>query len=146
MVGAGSSGDAGGPIDSSFLGPSSVEEEKRRALDNPGRPWKEWFYFTALKWWIGVLFLVVDSWLVATFLASRSWGLMAASILAAVYLEYLAYGYLWHEPDPAHRPRTGRLRWPPFEVGRWTPEGVRLRSGRPYQSSREKVPDHREFF
>lgn len=138
--------DAEGPIDSSSLGPPPDEEEKRRALQDPGRPWKEWFYFTALKWWIGILFLIVDSWIVSTFLVLRSWGFLAASIVAAVYLEYLAFEYLWRRPDPAHPPRTGRFRWPPFEVGRWTPEGFGLRAGRPHRPPEEPVADPREFF
>ncbi|HXY46680.1 MAG TPA: hypothetical protein VEK13_02130 [Thermoplasmata archaeon] len=143
MAGAGFPDETGGPIDSSSLEPSEVELARRRALEDPGASWKEWLYFTAFKWWMAIAFLIVDSWIVTIFLVARSWIPLAASTVAALYLEYLLYGYLWHRPDAMRPPAPRRFRWPPFEVGRWTPEGFRLRSGQGPLD--ERSPDPREF-
>jgi len=145
MGGPGTSPTPGGPIDSTSFVDVEEQEQKRRALAEPGPSWKEWLYFTAFRWWMGILFLIVDSWIVATFLVIRAWLPLAAATATAIYLEILIYGYFWHRPDP-DRPRPeGRFRWPPYQVGRWTPEGFRIRSGQAQLPVGEKSPDPREF-
>lgn len=147
MRGAGfTSDDHGGPIEASDLGPERWEEEKRRARDHPGASWKEWLYFTAFRWWMGIAFLIVDTWIVTIFLVPRQWVFLALSILPAVYLEYLLYGYLWRRPGPTTDvSRSRRVRWPPYEVGRWTPEGFQLRAGVAVEPAEPPGPDPREF-
>lgn len=121
------------------------EEEKQRALLEPGPTWKEWLYFTAFRWWLGIVFLIVDSWLVVECLEIGSWPALVGSLIAAAYLEYLLYLYLWRRPEPARFTRARRHRWPPVEVGRWTPEAFAARAA----GTRPVVPtdtaDPREF-
>jgi len=141
----GFSGEPGGPIDTSAFSDAQEHEEKRLALLDPGPTWKEWLYFTAFRWWMGVLFLIVDCWIIATFLIVHAWLYLAVSVAVAIYLEYLIYGYFWRRPDPAETTKERRSRWPPWEVGRWTPEGFRLRSGQGRLPAAESGPDPREF-
>ncbi len=49
---------------------NSTASSKRngRALDDPGPSWREWFFQSAAKWWIGLVSLIVDAWVVVTFL------------------------------------------------------------------------------
>lgn len=131
------------PANAPEFGRDEVEEEKRRALLDPGPTWKEWMYFTAFRWWMAVLFLIVDSWIVATFLVVHDWLPLAGATATAIYLEILIYGYFWHRPDPEKPSYTRRFRGLPYQVGRWTPEGVRLRAGQ--AALPESAPDPREF-
>ncbi len=145
MAGAGFPDEPGGPIDSEVLGPDRVELERRRALEDPGQPWKEWFYFTAFKWWLATGFLIIDSWVVTTFIEIRSWLPLAAATIGTLYLELLLYSYLWHRPHPDRARTERRLLWPAFEIGRWTPEGFRRRAGSSLGPGEEGAPDPREF-
>ena len=126
-----------------------VAEEKRRALADPGPGWKEWFLQSAAKWWMATLFLVVDSWIAALWF--DPWNLygLLPSILAALYLEYVAYAYLWHRPSEEGLGRRGTFRRTllvPFEYGRWTPEADRVRAGGPLRPvGAEGAPDVRDF-
>ena len=120
-------------------------EEKRRAREMPGPSWKEWLYFTALKWWIGILFLIVDSWIVVTFLEAGSTIELIAATAAAVFLEYLLYVYLWRRPALERRPRARARRWPPVEVGRWTPEAWAARAAGRRPTAPTEAADPREF-
>jgi hypothetical protein len=129
--------EAGVPLDSD-------QQARKRALTEPGPSWREWLYFSAFRWWMGILFLIIDSWIVASFIEASDWVLLAPATLGAVYLEYLLYRYLWARPEEVRRGRA-RRRWPPFEVGRWTPEGVRARAtGTPPVPS-APASDPREF-
>jgi hypothetical protein len=120
------------------------EEEKRRALRIPGPTWKEWFYFTALKWWLGLFFLIIDSWVVVAFLEAGSVLGLVAATAAAVYLEYLLYVYLWRRPE-LERSRARARRWPPVEVGRWTPEAFAARAAGTRPTAGSETADPREF-
>ena len=121
------------------------EEEKKRALAEPGPTWKEWLYFTAFRWWFGILFLVVDSWVVVEFLEIGSVVGLLAGAIAAVYLEYLLYVYLWRRPVPTRHVRLRRARWPPVEVGRWTPEAFAARAAGVRPTLPRDTADPREF-
>jgi hypothetical protein len=117
-------------------GVERVTEERHEALRDPGPSWKEWFFFDHAKWWVGLGFLIVDSWIAASWIEGGTLSALGAlgmglSLAVAVYVELLAYRYLWHRPGEHDlRPR-GRFRptWlTPREFGRWTPEAVRQRA------------------
>lgn len=121
------------------------EEEKRRALAEPGPSWKEWLYFTAFRWWLGIVFLIVDSWVVVEFLELGNLLALVAAVLGALYLEYLLYVYLWRRPEPTLHARMRRHRWPPVEVGRWTPEAFAARAQGIRPAAPSEPADPREF-
>ncbi|MGD0250332.1 MAG: hypothetical protein ABSB97_05550 [Thermoplasmata archaeon] len=109
-----------------------VEAEKRQALLEPGPSWREWWYFSASKWYVGLGLLIIDSWVLGTWFELGSWTGATLSLIAAVYLEFLLYQYLYYRPHPDAERRRGRERlvWVhPVDFGRWTPEGQILRSG-----------------
>ncbi len=138
--------DVGGHIEPDDFTSSREKEEKQRALHEPGAPWKEWLYFTAFKWWIGIVFLIVDSWIVTIFLEVREWIFLGLAVAGAIYLEYLLYAYLWRRPDHSRPPEEGGIRWPPFEIGRWTPEAFAERAGTsPAAGSDQRSPNPRDF-
>jgi len=107
------------------------DREKQEAITNPGPGWKEWFLFSGAKTWVVLGFFVIDSWVFAYWFSPFNPAGMGLSLAAAVYLEFLAYCYLWERANPERaarptkpfRPNFRRLR----EVGRWTPEGVRAK-------------------
>jgi hypothetical protein len=125
--------------------PETEEEARRKALENPGPSWSEWLYSTALKWWLGIGFLIVDSWIVTTFLEVGAWVFLVLATVAAVYCEYLVYRYLWARPEEIRRGAHPRRRWPPFQVGRWTPEGRRARQTGITPTANPATKDPREF-
>ncbi len=141
---------AGGTSEpSEFAEPPDSEEDAQRkaALAEPGLSWKEWSLYVAARWWGAILFLIIDAWIAETWLqTSFVWGLFP-SLAAAIYAEFLLYRYLWHRPplDEA-KPRGGfRRSWTrPVKFGRWTPEGMDLRAGRPVIGYGSR-PDPREF-
>ena len=124
-----------------------VQEEKRRALADPGPSWSEWFYYDAARWFVGLGFLIVDAWI---FVACLDAGLAIAiipSLIAAIYLEFLGYEYLWYVPplDGPRRRGAFRRSWRrPVALGRWTPEGVRAREN-PSAPSPDQGPQPEEF-
>jgi hypothetical protein len=115
-----------------------VVEEKRDALRDPGPTWKEWFFYDHAKWWVCLAFLVIDSWIGTGWVYNGSLTLVGgletvAALVAAVYLEFLLYRYLWRRPRDISRARF-RPSWKALtEYGRWTPEATALRKsgGRP---------------
>jgi hypothetical protein len=120
-----------------------VIEEKKQALADPGPSWREWFLFSAMKWYLGLAFLIGDAWIVVTwFEVGVAWAALA-TLVAAIYLEYLAYRVLWTRP-PIDRPirATFQRSWhTPVQFGRWTPEAELYRAGRLVPAG----PDPREF-
>ena len=115
--------------------------ERQAALLAPGESWTAWFFGTALKWWIGLGLLIIDSWIIAGWIEVGGWLPLAGSIALAVYLEYLLYQYLWH---PYHPELRGRFRpsWrAPFEVGRWNPERKAALAG----NIEPNAPDLQQF-
>jgi hypothetical protein len=127
---------------------SRVKLEKELALREPGPSWREWFYFTAVKPWLVVGFLIADAWIATGWVEAGSYLGLSVSLAVAVYLEFMLYRYLWYRPDPEEaRPRTAfRPTWSrPVRYGRWTPEAERLRAGLPLEAPAEPGPDIREF-
>jgi hypothetical protein len=130
-----------------FRAPLS-EEERRRAEEDPGPSWSEYFYWQLLKWWVGLAFLVIDSMLLLTFLRPLELPLLVGSLVAAIYVEYVVWQYLWHRPplDPAERRAQGPFVRSPLRIvpyGRWTPEARMARSG--IDPMGPHGPDPREF-
>ncbi len=160
-AGAPGGGTLGGPDevqltpeeeDALRIGIERIHQEKLQALRDPGPGWKEWFLFDGAKWWVGLLYLVVDSWIVGLWF--ERYGvtgtivvLIVLSLVAALYLELLAFRYLWRRPADDEHVGSGVFRPGPFalrEVGIWTPEAKshlasRLRRGP------EGAPDPHDF-
>ena len=112
--------------------PPLSPEEKEAALADPGPTWRQFFYREFLKWWGGLFFLVVDSWIVASFLRPLELWAMVPALVVAGYLEYLLYLYLWRRPNLDRESRRGpflRTWYRPVRFGRWTPEGEDIRRG-----------------
>ncbi len=128
-----------------------VAEEKRQALLDPGPTWREWFFFDAMKWWIGVGFLIVDAWIVLSWVGGDAFTLLnelgaVASLAGALYLEILLYRYLWRRPSETRRPGPFRPGWTALrEVGRWTPEAAQPAGlGRP-RATEDGSPSPHDF-
>lgn len=157
-----SAGSAGAPADVDLTpeeeqiwqaGVERVEQEKREALRAPGPSWREWFFYDLAKWWVGLLFLVVDVWIGGTWiyggtLSTLDVGGLVLSVVLAVYLEFLLWGYLWRRPSDTtvrsrrrFRPSWRALR----EFGRWTPEAARLRDRRGRAAPDDGLPNPHEF-
>ena len=112
----------------------NVEEEKRRAREEPGLSWRDWLYFSGFRWWSVIAFLVLDSWVAVEWISLGIYLAIAPSLLLAAYAEFLLYQVLWYRPElPLPRRRPGerfRPSWVrPVEVGRWTPEKALLDRG-----------------
>ncbi len=111
-----------------------VAAQKKAALADPGPPWKEWFLRSASKWYIGLGLLILDSWVVGTWLGYGLYLPILPSLAAALYAEYLLWQYLWYRPEEYRRGQHRRLhgsRWlHPVPYGRWTAEGESARLGR----------------
>jgi hypothetical protein len=111
---------------------AQVIEEKKQALADPGPSWREWFFFSAMKVYLGLTFFIVDSWIIVTWLEAGSAAGAAVSTVAAVYLEFLCYRWLWTRPR-LDRPVRASFRpsWhTPVQFGRWTPEAELFRAGK----------------
>ncbi|HZY70829.1 MAG TPA: hypothetical protein VFF67_07635 [Thermoplasmata archaeon] len=127
------------------LGPPLTPEERKQLLEDPGPTWREFFLFEFMKWWLGLAFLVVDVILVSSFFHPLNLVILVPLLAIALYLEVLAWSYLWTRPKPEQgRSREFQPTWHrPFRFGRWTPEAERLRAGLdPVPSA---GPDPREF-
>ena len=132
-------------------GLEQVAEEKRRALRDPGPSWREWFFYDHARWWVGLGFLIVDAWIITAFVQNSSItadGVVEAfaSLAVATYLQILLYRYLWRRPSDAPRRARFRPSWKALtEVGRWTPEGERLRRGVATTSPADGSPNPKDF-
>ena len=128
-----------------------VKQERRRALQDPGPSWREWFFYDHAKWWVGLAFLIVDAWIVTAFVQNGSLtadGFVEtlALLAVAIYLEVLLYRFLWRRPAETRRRGRFRPSWTGLtEVGRWTPEGERLRRGVATPAPADGSPNPKEF-
>ena len=117
-------------------GMERVEQEKQRALSEPGPTWREWFFYDGSKWWVGLVFLIVDAWVGGYWFSDGNYTadrtvFAALSLAGAVYLELLLYRYLWRRPTDASKSHGKPFRpgWTALrEWGRWTPEAERMRA------------------
>jgi hypothetical protein len=125
-----------------------VAEEKKAALLDVGPTWREWAYYEAFKWWLALVLLIVDSWIIVQWF---SWGSelgLTLTLGLAIYAEYLLYRYLWTRPPPpaTRRHEPFRRTWyRPVEIGRWTPEAAFLRSHGGQGSLPDEGPSPEEF-
>jgi hypothetical protein len=127
--------------------PPEVREEMELARADPGPTWREWFFFHAAKWWIGLGFLIVDTWILVSAL-QIGLAVSVVVLLVALYLEILTWQVLWHRPDSlsVRAPEENRLWWiRPLAVGRWTPEAEEIRLGIRVSVTSEAGPDPKEF-
>jgi hypothetical protein len=130
------------------LGPPLDAEGRQAALADPGPTWKEWFYHEFTRAWMVLGFFVLDSWIVASLLRPPGLYALAPALVGALYLEILAYRYLWTRLPAERAGSSGqpfRRTWlTPVPWGRWTPEAERVRAGLdPYPG--RTGPDPREF-
>lgn len=133
------------------LFPKLSGEARRRALEEPGPSWSEWFYRSFARAWIVLLYLILDVFLISEFGAPLDVPALIASLPLATYGEYLLYQYLWHTPGTRrhHRgPEGFRPTWlRPVEYGRWTAEAALVKAGQlpAYEPDQPAGPDPREF-
>ncbi|MFI5417883.1 MAG: hypothetical protein ACHQ2Y_03160 [Candidatus Lutacidiplasmatales archaeon] len=128
--------------------PRPDEATRKAAVEATGATWKEWFYFEFLKVWAGLGFFIVDVWIAASFLQPFQPLPMAVGLGVGLYLEFLAFRYLWRRPDPVElsRPQTFKRTWyRPTSVGRWTPERFRMIAGLDPDPEGLGRPDPNEF-
>ena len=123
-----------------------VAAEKARALKEPGPSWRQWALHSLLRGWYALGMLIVDANIVVFWIEAHSVLGLVLSLVAAIYLEFLLYRYLWYRPHPETPPeRPFRPKpWRPVEYGRWTPEAELVRAGYPIYNSAEG-PNAREF-
>jgi hypothetical protein len=106
-----------------------VAEEKRRALAEPGPSWRDWFFHEAAKWWIGLGFLILDSWVIVECLDLGATAAIFPALVAAVYAEFLIWRCLWYEPDLSRSGRAFHRSFVrPVRFGRWTEEWAYARA------------------
>ncbi len=126
--------------------PPEVREEMELARQDPGPTWRQWFFFSAAKWWLGLAFLVVDVWILVSALTYGPLTLLL--LVVAVYAEIFTWQYLWHRPEGRSQSAKGarRMWWiRPVAVGRWTPEAEEDRVPAPVSGATDHGPDPREF-
>ena len=143
----------GGMLDGRPIIPRPTEEERKAALAHPGPTWTDYFFRSFLKAWIALGYLILDVFVVGFWLENHLYVGILPSLVAAVYLEWLLWAYLYYEPhggaSASQRREPGLDRFLfPVTFGRWTEPGDRVRHGlSPY--SREAVeaagPDPAEF-
>ncbi len=128
-----------------------VAEEKKLALIDPGPSWKDWFFHSHAKMWVGLGFLIVDAFIFGTWLSDGSFpeSRIVGAVLclaAALYVEVLLWRYLWRVPADDAQILGSRFRpgWTALrEFGRWTPEAAE-RKQHPYVPT-DGAPDPNEF-
>lgn len=134
-------------------GLEELDAQKRRALLDPGPSWKQWFFYDAAKWWIGVGFLIVDvlaagSWFAGGALSTTTAVEAVLTLVPLLYVEALLYLYLWRHPSDADLVRHGPFRpsWKALrEVGRWTPEAEARRAAARGAAVGDSSPQPDEF-
>jgi hypothetical protein len=129
--------------------PKPTAEERELALLDPGPTWREFFLYEFAKVWIALGFLIADTIVVAGFLQPPDYPAAVLALAAAIYLEFIAYQYLWYRPPLGEPRRRGTFRrsWRRWvEFGRWTPEAEAVRVGRdPYARYPKGGPDPTDF-
>ncbi len=124
-----------------------VAEEKRRALGEPGPTWREWWFQSGSKWYVGLGFLILDVWLLSAAFEAGAATLGFLALLPALYAEFLLYRFLYYQPPVGPSASEGRFRrtWTrPVEYGRWTREAAIEKAGGTVPRA-EGGPDPREF-
>ncbi len=119
--------------------PKVHEEERRRALEDPGVSWKDWLSSSFAKTYLGLAFFIADGLLIASWFGPpANYPAMIGTTALALYLEYLAWQYpmvpapgVGRGPrySPGHRPR--RTQAKVVEVPRSADPSVRARPVEP---------------
>jgi hypothetical protein len=112
--------------------PRPSPEERAAAIAAEGPTWRQYFFRDFLRWWTVLFFFVVDVWIVSSFVHPFLPQVILPSLVAAVYLEFLAYAYLWAAPHIQREGRSSpyhRSWYRPFAYGRWTEVGEQVRAG-----------------
>jgi hypothetical protein len=135
---------------SPFFGmPKLGGTEREEALADPGPTWKQYFEREFLRWCWALLIIIVDVWIIATFLVPLDLPVMLPVLVGATYLEFVGYRYLWYRPDPDVESGHGAFTptWVRFRrFGIFTPEAERLKSGlSPFPEAQRVGPDPSEF-
>lgn len=135
---------------SRFYGmPKLTGKERDEALAEPGPTWVQYFQREFLRWCWGLLIILVDTLIIASFLDPLLLAAMLPALAFATYLELLGYRYLWYRPDPdqeSHHTKFVRTWLRPTRFGIWTPEAERVKAGQaPFPEGRVG-PDPSEFF
>jgi hypothetical protein len=134
---------------SRFYGmPKLTGKEREEAVAEPGPTWTQYFEREFLKWCWGLVVIVVDALVVATFLSPVDLAAMLPALAFVTYLEFLGYRYLWYRPDPDVESRHAEFHrtWlRPSRFGIWTPEAERLKSGKSPFADGRVGPDPSEF-
>jgi hypothetical protein len=135
------------PPEGETADPKELERLRDRALALPS--WAEWFYASFLKVYGALGLFVGDAILAAYWLEIPNALGLLATLLPVVYLEFLLFQYLWHEPDPSGATRSAgpfRPTWlRPVRFGRWSSMGQRVRRGRAPFPGEGSGPDPHEF-
>ncbi len=131
-------------------GLARVAEEKHQALLEPGPSWKIWFLYDHARWWMALLFLIVDAWIITYFVEPIDLVGLLLALGATLYLEFLVYSYFWHRPSSDGGASMGKFRrrwYRPVRYGRWTSEAERARHQRSGSSPgiTPGAPDPQEF-
>jgi hypothetical protein len=125
-------------------------EERRRAIEEPGPSWKRWALDTGLKPWVALGFLILDGGVFLTLYGSGTeWGyiLSGPTVAGALFLNYLAWQYLWHEPRDGESPaRFRRTLLHPFYMGRFNERYADWKANRLDPRETESGVDARDFF
>jgi hypothetical protein len=129
--------------------PKLDEEERQRAVEDPGPSWGEWVSSSFAKTYLGLGFFIADAILVASWFGPPAdYPAMFGTTALALYLEYLAWQYLWYQPKASAGERPVRQRPDasdagqrgasalaravhPFARGRWSPAAERRQEGVP---------------
>lgn len=108
--------------------PKVHEEERRRALEDPGVSWKDWLSSSFAKTYLGLAFFIADGLLIASWFGPpANYPAMIGTTALALYLEYLAWQYLWYLPRAwAEAPGTPRGTAPAEPRPKWSRSLVRL--------------------
>lgn len=138
-----------GPPKKGFLGylgfPEPTAQQRKEALEAAGPTWREYFFRSFLKVWIGLALFIVDIWIIVTWIQPLNLALMLATLAVAIYLEFLLYQYLWRRASLSDDPQKFRPSvFRPVLYGRWTIEADLARAGKLAVEPR-KGPDPKEF-
>jgi hypothetical protein len=134
---------------SRFYGmPKLTGKEREEALAEAGPTWTQYFEREFLKWCWGLVVIVVDALLIATFLSPLDLAAMIPALALVTYLQFLGFRYLWYRPDPdreSWHTEFHRTWLRPSRFGIWTPEADRLREGKTPFAEGQGGPDPAEF-
>ncbi len=130
--------------------PKLEGEARDEALREPGPSWRDWFYSSFMKTWLALSFFILDTWVALTWAVPFQPVPLVLTFVAALYVEFLFWQWLWHSPDREEdrQRQPFRRTWTrPTRFGRWTPQYRRLRAGvDPFGSTTSATSEISGFF